>query len=327
MTTGFDPGGIRLRRALLVVSVLGLLLVPGGAGRSVAPGAGRESPPTVTVATLPLEPAALAFYAKDKGFFAKAGIDARILVVSDPAQLVAALLSGDAQFSGLNIGGAAILKSRNAPIRMVASGAMYRPDAPNSALVAAPGRHIKQARDLRGKRIAIDATNTIAHIGLLKWLKTNGVSAGDVELVTMPFAQMLGPLRHGDVDAAVLPEPYLTLALQRHATRIAYIFDAVCARPCLSTLWLARRDMDPVVAARFRNGIGDAARWANDTRHDAASGRILAKYASLDPKLIVKMRRTRFADRFRTSVAQPWIDAFAEFGVIPSSFRAIELVK
>ena len=75
--------------------------------------------------------------------------------------------------------------------------------------------------------------------------------------------------------------------------------------------------MDPVVAARFRNGIGDAARWANDTRHDAASGRILAKYASLDPKLIAKMKRTRFADRFRTSVAQPWIDAFAEFGVDP----------
>ena len=178
MTTGVDPGGIRLRRALFVVSVLGLLLVPGGAGRSVAPGAGREGPPTVTVATLPLEPAALAFYAKDKGYFAKAGIDAKVLVVSDPAQLVAALLSGEAQFSGLNIGGAAILKSRNAPIRMVASGAMYRPDAPNSALVAAPGKHIKRARDLRGKRIAIDATNTIAHIGLLKWLKTNGVVGG-----------------------------------------------------------------------------------------------------------------------------------------------------
>jgi len=26
-------------------------------------------------------------------------------------------------------------------------------------------------------------------------------------------------------------------------------------------------------------------------------------------------------------LAQPWIDAFAEFGVIPATFRAIDLVK
>src|SRR5947207_4573884 len=127
MTSGLRPGAARLFRPLLVVLVVGLLLVPGSAALSAAPGAGRDTPlTTVTVATLPLEPAALAFYAKDKGFFAKEGIDAKLLVVSDPAQLVAALLSGDAQFSGLNVGGAAVLKSRNAPVRMVASGATYR---------------------------------------------------------------------------------------------------------------------------------------------------------------------------------------------------------
>ena len=39
------------------------------------------------------------------------------------------------------------------------------------------------------------------------------------------------------------------------------------------------------------------------------------------------MTRTRFAERLRPVQAQPWIDAYAEFGVIPQSFRAIDLVK
>jgi hypothetical protein len=42
---------------------------------------------------------------------------------------------------------------------------------------------------------------------------------------------------------------------------------------------------------------------------------------------MAKMTRTRFAPRLRPALAQPWIDAYAEFGVIPASFRAIDLVK
>ncbi len=320
-TEGIAGRGAQLRVAL-VCSFLFLLLVPGAAG-----GAATAPATTVTIATLPLEPAALAFYAKQRGFFAKQGIEAKLLVVSDPPQLVAALLSGDAQFSGLNVGGAAVLKSRDAPVRLVAAGAMYRRAAPTTALVAAPGKRITRARDLVGQTVAIDAANTIAHLALLTWLKRNGVSASDVSLVEIPFAQMLGPLRRGTVDAAVLPEPFLTLALQRGAKRVANIFHAVCLQDCLVTIWMARKDMDPILAARFRNAIGAAAVWANKTKNDAASAAILAKYVPIDKAVLAKMTRTRFSERLRPALAQAWIDVYAEFGVIPASFRAIDLVK
>ncbi|HEX5798980.1 MAG TPA: ABC transporter substrate-binding protein [Gaiellaceae bacterium] len=314
----------RLPRRLLLVAALVLVVVPAGVGGSTATPAQLT---TVTIATLPLEPASLAFYAKHRGFFTKQGLEAKLLVVSEPQQLVAALLSGDVQFSGFNVGGAAILKSRDAPVRLVAAGAMYRRAAPTSAVVAAPGKRITRARELVGKTIAIDAANTIAHIGLLKWLKGNGVSASDVRLVELPFPQMLGPLRRGQVDAAVLPEPYLTLALERGAKRVANVIHAVCAQDCLSTIWMAREDLDTTLAARFRNAIQAAAVWANKPANHAASGAILARYAPIDRAVIAKMTRSRFSERLRPALAQPWIDAFAEFGVIPASFRAIDLVR
>ena len=314
-----------LLRAALVCSLLALPLVSGGAGGAAGPASAPLT--TVTIATLPLEPASLAFYAHHRGFFRQQGIDARLLVLSDPTQLVPALLSGDAQFAGFNVGGAAIVKSRDFPVRLVAAGAMYRRAAPGSALVAAPGRRITRARDLVGKRIAIDSSNTIAHIGLLKWLRGNGVSASDVRLVELPFPQMLAPLRRGTVDAAMLPEPFLTQAIQRGARRVANVFHAVCRQDCLLTIWLARRDMDSVLAARFRNAIQAAAVWANRERNDAASGAILARYAPIDRAVIASMTRTRFSTRLRPALAQPWIDAYAEFGVIPASFRAIDLVR
>ena len=320
-------GGLLLLPAL-VCSILLVALVPGGAAGSASSRARHGAQLTkVTVATLPLEPAAVAWYAKHRGYFTRRGIDAKILVLSEPTQLVAAILSGQAQFSGFNVGGAAILKSRNAPVRLVAGGALYRPKAPGSALVAPPGKGITRARDLIGKRIAIDAKNTIAHIALLKWLKRNGISAKKIRLSEIPFAQMLGPLLRGTVDAAVLPEPFLTLATQRGAKRVAPIFDAVCPQDCLLTIWMSRKDTDPNLAARFRNAIQAAAVWANQKRNDRASGAILAKYVPIDETVIATMTRTRFAERLRPALAQPWIDAFAEFGVIPATFRAIDLVK
>ena len=328
MSTGSWRGAGKKRLLGLASALTVLALVPGGAaGSATRPAAHGAALTPVTIATLPLEPAALAFYARSRGFFARQGIDAKLLVLSAPEQLTAALFAGEAQVAGFNVGGAAILKTRNAPIRVIAAGALYKPASPASGLVAAPGRTIARARDLIGKQVAIDQRNTIAHVGLLKWLKRGGVSPDQVHLREIVFPLMLGPLRRGQVDAAVLPEPFLTQAVRNGARRVARIFDAVCAQDCLLTVWMTRKDLDPTLAARFRNAIQAAAVWANRPGNDAASAAILSEYVSVSKPVLATMTRTRFAERLRPVQAQPWIDAYAEFGVIPQSFRAIDLVK
>jgi len=313
---------------LLSTLCLVLVLVPTSAGVSATQAAGTSELTSVNIVLLPVEPTAQALYAKHMGFFRRHGIDAKITVLSDASQIVAALLSGDAQFSALNTGGLATLKSRGAPVKVVAAGALYRPAAPTTQLVAARGKRISRPRDLVGKRVSVDVANQIAHIGFLKWLKRNGVAASDVRLYhQIPFSQVLGPLGRGTIDAAVLPEPYLTLATQQGARRVATIFDAVCSSDCLLTFFVARKDVDANLAARFRNAIQASAVWANQKKNQRASGAILAKYAPIDNAVIRKMTRTSFLPRLRPGLAQQWIDAFAEFGVIPQSFKAIDLVK
>jgi hypothetical protein len=62
-------------------------------------------------------------------------------------------------------------------------------------------------------------------------------------------------------------------------------------------------------------------------RRAHADRAILRKYVPLHAAVVAKMARTQFATRLRPALAQPWIDALAEFGVIPSSFSASDLVK
>ena len=88
------------------------------------------------------------------------------------------------------------------------------------------------------------------------------------------------------VDAALLPEPLATRALDGGGRRIALPFDAVCTRDCLLLVWAARRDVDPDLAARFRVAVQKAARVGESTRSNyAASGAILASYETIEPEL------------------------------------------
>jgi len=324
-----ESGSNRSGRRRLIWGLLCLvliLLVPTSAGVS-ATTAEHRGTQTITVATLPIEPGALVFYAKHKGFFQKQGLDVKIMVLPDAAQIIAAVLSDEAQFSGLSTGGLAVLKSRGAPVKLVAGAALHRAKAPTSALVAAPGKRITRARDLVGKVVALDGPNTPAHIGLLKWLKLSGVSADRIRIKHIPFHQVLGPLTRGLVDAAVVPEPFVTLTTQRGAKRVAPVLNAVCPQECLLSAYMARRDVSGELAARFRNAIQAAAVWANQKKNHAVSGAIVAKYAPIDKAVIRKMARSTYATRLRPAQAQPWIDVYAEFKVIPKSFSAQDLVK
>ena len=318
---------LRPSRHFWLLPCLLLLLVVPTSARSATSTDRSSASTSISIAVLPIEPAALAFYAKDRGYFRRQGLEVTIKILADPLQLSSAVVSGEVEFSGTSIGVLALLKSRGLPVKLVAAAALNRAKAPTSALVAAPGKRITRARDLVGKLVAIDGPNTPAHIGLLKWLKLRGVSADKVRLTYIPFPLMPGPLRRGAVDAAVLPEPVLTVVTRRGAKRIAPIINAVCPQDCLLTGVMARRDIDPGLAARLRNALQAAAVWANQKRNDRASGAILAKYTGVDKALIREITRTAFAPRLRLAPAQPWIDADAEFGVIPRSFPAAELVK
>ena len=311
------------RAALGAALALVAVLVAAGGPASATDG----SLETVTIASPPFEPTALAFYADARGFFRKRGIEAKIVVLADPGAVAAAIASGDAQFGPSDIGGLLLGKSRGLPVKLVAAGALYVRQAPTAALVSAPGERFASARDLVGKRVGVDRTGSIAHVALLKWLKRGGVRADAVQLSYYAFPDMIGALTRGTIDAAVLPEPFLTVAKQRGAKLVAPIFQTVCTTACLLTVWVAHGDVDRTLAARFRNAIQEAAVWANRKENDAASGAILARHTKLEKAVIAKMTRSRFATRLRLPQAQPWIDVYKEFELIPETFTALDLLK
>ena len=154
-------------------------------------------------------------------------------------------------------------KSRGLPVKLVAAGATYQRQAPTAALVSAPGKRFARARDLVGKAHRrrpdrLDRARRPPEVA-----EAGRRPRGRVELSYYAFPDMIGLLTRGKIDAAILPEPYLTQAKQRGSKLVAPVFQSVCTTDCLLTGWVARKDVDRTLAARFRNAIQEAAVWAN----------------------------------------------------------------
>ncbi len=317
----------RLPTALCALLVVVFVCVATSSASATPAAKGTRSLTSIDVATPPIVGAAHVFYAKDRGFFRRHGLDVKLTILLDPTQLLPAVLSGDADFASASMGGLVIAKSQDVPVRLVASGLLYRPLAATTALVGRKGVRIRGARDLLGKRVAIESPNQIPHVAIRQWLARNGLSDTRVDFRTIPFPQMLVPLARGQVDAAVLPEPYLTLALQQGATRVENVFTSVCPQICLVSGWMARKDADATVTAKFRNAIQAASVWADQEKNRPAADVILSKYTSIDAGVMRRMTRAYYAQRLVPRLAQPWVDAYAALGIIPASFPAIQLVK
>jgi NitT/TauT family transport system substrate-binding protein len=302
-----------------IVAVAGLAAIP-AAGRTV-----QLTP--IKIAMVRLEPFAQAMYAKHRAMFRKQGIDAELQFLSDGTQVVPTLLSGGADFAGISLPSAARLKSEDAPVKVVAAAVLYDPTKADAVIVAAPGRTLRRARDLIGKTLAVGSRGSPGELAALEWLEKNGVDTDAVKIIYIPFPEVPAALKGGNIDAAVVAEPFLTLALEQGAKQFAKHLDAVCPKTCQVGLWLARAGVNPNLVARFRNAVQNAAVWANQDKNDAVSGRILAKYAPIDAKVVAKMRRATFGTRLRVSLAKPWLDLLKRRGDIPASFRPIDLVK
>lgn len=71
---------------------------------------------------------------------------------------------------------------------------------------------IKSAKDLKGRKVAINAPGDITEYFLTKMLQKYGMTMKDVDLTQMEFALQLVAFKNAAIDAGFLPEPLATTA-------------------------------------------------------------------------------------------------------------------
>ena len=280
---------------------------------------------TLHVATTPIDLGAEVLYAKDRGFFAKAGLDVQVELMSSGAAIAAGVASGSLDVAQANIVSLASAHERGLPFVIVAPAGLYVSGEPTTSLVVAKTSAVRSARDLENKTIAINGLRNITQIGADAWIAAHGGDTAKVRYVELPFPQMAAALATGRVDAAVIAEPELSDALAGGARALAQPYTAIADRFLIGGWFVTRpwARAHPEQLRRFAAAIVEAGRWANG--HRSESARILEKYTKVH--VSAGMRRAVYADRLDAAQVQPLVDAAAKYGSLRAAFPAAELLE
>ena len=284
-----------------------------------------QNTPALRVAYIAVDDEAEAMYAKEAGFFAKAGLNVELLPMENAGAISTAVASNSVDVGFLPAIVLAIAHSKNIPLVAIAPGSEFTSAGPITSLFVAPASPIRKASDLNGKTIAVPGLASIAEYGARTWIEKNGGDVSTVKFLEVPFPIMPEALNSGRVDAAMITEPFLTAAKKTErilaATPFAAIAPDFAFGDWVANAQWAKDHADSV--ARFAAAMRETAQWAN--KNQAASGLILQKYTKIDPAVLATMSRSQYADRLTTVPLQTVIDVAAKFRSFPS-FPATEML-
>ena len=283
---------------------------------------------TVRIGTAPVESYAMAFYAKDQGFFARNGIDGQIIAVPGASGgITAALVGGAIEVGCVSIGPTSNGHLRGIPIRIIAPGGIYTAAAPTTALLVPKNSPVQSAKDLNGKTVGTSVLRDLMHVATLKWIDANGGDSRSVKIVELPVTDGRAALVSGRVDAYPLVEPLLSAAIDQGDLRVlGNIYDSITKRLMISMHiamadWL---DKNAAVARRVVQAMREAAQWAN--ANPAGVATILQQEAKLPAAAIAKMKHVVNGETLEIPTIQPQIDALAEYQFIERRYAVTDII-
>jgi ABC-type nitrate/sulfonate/bicarbonate transport system substrate-binding protein len=203
-------------------------------GTGVSPDAASQAPATGPAASAPTKPGgapqtlqkvrlsatglmaeAPHYIAMEKGYFRDLGIEVEIATIATGGDVMGALSAGqlDVVGGGVNLGTFnAVL--RGVPLAVVADQTYLTPGADGDIWMVRSDlvNQIQSVRDLRGRKVAINSTTSPLVYMLGKTLETQGMKMEDVEIVTVPFPDMIAAFENKAIDAGIEVEPFVARA-------------------------------------------------------------------------------------------------------------------
>jgi len=278
----------------------------------------------IKAGSVTIDPMGLAYYAKDQGFFDKAGLDVTITTVGG-AGMMAGVVGGALDLGitdPLTIAGSYI---HGVNFKMFAPSAIATPETRTDQLAVLNESPIKTGADLNGKTIGVVVLKTFQQAAVLGWVEKNGGDPKTIKLIEVPFPQMVAAVTAGRVDAVALTEPFLSGARDK-IRGLGNLFSGIAPRLMFlayfsSDTWLRA---NAATAAKFAAVIRDTATWANS--HQADSAKILTTVSGLPAAVASVMPRSAYGTAVTPALVQPIIDAGARYGVIERRVNAADII-
>jgi ABC-type nitrate/sulfonate/bicarbonate transport system substrate-binding protein len=274
--------------------------------------------------------------AEDLGYLAPLKLSFVSNTTSGP-QSIQAVVTGDVDIGGAFNGAVLKLVAAGAPIRAVVGSYGVDPDIWGGYYVTEQSP-IRKARDLLGKKVAVNTVGAHQEFALKEYLGRNGITQDEmrqVMLVALPPINVEQALRQGQTDVSVLNAIYRDRALERGGLRLLFS-DIELFGSFTAGTYVLRNDFiakHPTAARIFVQGVGKALDWSRDTPREQVLKRfysIIERRKRNEDASVIKYWKS-YGVAGRRGLIEPrdfqiWIDWMMRSGELRAGQLSIERV-
>ncbi|WP_132978732.1 MULTISPECIES: ABC transporter substrate-binding protein [unclassified Pigmentiphaga] len=278
--------------------------------------AGAAAQTRITVAYTAVSEFMPLFVAKERGYFAKRGLEVTPQQLALSGVMPAALQSGSVQIAG--VASPVLLQANDSGMDLVglAGTSVHNPSSKAIGLVVRSGG-AKSAADLVGKKIAVPGLNAALHIIGRKWLADQGVDPRKVTFVEGAFPQMGDLLKGESIDAAVTADPFLGRILQSGAGTLLSPLAPDLPAGFSNMLYMSTRAWQqahgPAIAS-FRAALADALDFA--AAHPDEARADMGKYLKVPAPVLASLTVPAYKVPLAGSELQFWADTMRQQGML-----------
>jgi NitT/TauT family transport system substrate-binding protein len=225
----------------------------------------------VRVAALPITETAALWGGSKAGIFAKHGLQVEVVPAQGGAQAIPALINGDIDFAIGQPFGSFRADLQDLGVVLIGNYASSYADGDDiNAVVASAKSGITRPAQLAGRRVAVNSLGAAGDVTIMAAVEQDGGDPSTIKFVEVAFPDAPAQLEAGNIDAAWVPEPFVTQLRSRGDTLVIAPYQATV--PGLATLTTIatkkRMESDPELIAAFSAAMKETLQWAQDPANE-----------------------------------------------------------
>jgi len=305
------------RRVLGLAVALVSVAAAAGCGSSSSssggsPSSGGSKTTQVTVGVIPIVDVAPLYLGQKQGFFSKRGIGLKMVLAQGGAAIVPGVVSGQFQFGFSNTTSLMLAQTKGVPIKSVVNGVASngKVGADVTGVVVKKNSSIKSAKDLVGKKVAVNTLRNIGDTTVRESVRKDGGDPTKVKFVELPFDQMPAAVEGGRVDAAWMGEPAMTIAKNQGARVVASPFAETDPKLTVATYFTSTKLLkeNPDLVKKFTEAMTESLKYASE--HPDEARQMLTTYTKIDAQVVEKL----ILPRWPTEIDMASLEKLASLG-------------
>lgn len=298
-------------------------------GSSGGAGGGSAEPATIKVGVIPIADVAPLYLGMEEGFFKEEKLTVKPQVAEGGAAIAASVLSGDYDFGFSNVVSLVTARSKTLPLKIVSqgvSGHKTEADAFDTLLVP-KGSDVKEAKDLEGKTVAVNALSNIGPLSINYALEQAGADYTKVKYFEVPFPDMLAALEAKRVDAAWVVEPFASQGKGAGMSSIFAPFEEVSPNLTIATYFTTEQKIQEQgdVVDRFARAMRKSLKFAQD--NPDAVRKIVLTYTKIPPPAAEKMILPNWNPDYNDASIEKTIKLADKYGFVEESISLDDLIR